>query len=115
MTLFAKTIPYTYESNLGAFSNKGRWVDGTPGSSSFQGSVQPMSGKEIDALGIGRVDGGYVKVYSDTQIPVSEKGGKEKGAIITWNGRKWEAVQELGFQNGIIPHYKYVAQYTGKA
>lgn len=107
MTLFPKTI--VVNTLTGSYVN-GEWSS-TPVPGTFLGSVQPMSGKEVEALGIARHDGGYVKVYSNTALNVSEEGGDQEGDRVTWQNQIWEVVKDLRFQNDIISHYKYVAQY----
>jgi hypothetical protein len=109
-TLFPTTIDYEIHGT-GKRIN-GIYVPGTTTTSQFIGSVQPMSGKEVMSLPVGRQDTGKVKIYSNTQLPVSTQGDTdiEPGAIVSWQGQNWEVIQELGFQNGIIPHYKYIGE-----
>jgi len=115
-TLFPK--PIQYESHT-ANSTEGEYVDGVyvEGDAellTFYGSVQPATGKDIDSLSVGREDTGKVKVYSDRILPISSEDGKDKGAIVYWQGEKWELIYEGKFQNSLIPHYKYIGQYAGK-
>jgi len=79
----------------------------------FYGSVQPLTGKEIKALQIGRIDLGKVKVYTNTRLNVTEQGGNRTGDIIYWDSRKWELIDEQGNRNQLISHYKYIAEYRG--
>lgn len=111
MTLFPKTIPYI--SRTGSYVS-GRWQNtDTPGT--FTGSVQPLTGKEIEALPIARRDVGSVKIYSSTPLQVSVQGGDTPGDLVLWWGRRWEVVAELANQNDLIPHFKYIAQDAGAA
>lgn len=115
-TLFPK--PIQYESHT-ANSTEGEYVDGVyvKGDTellTFYGSVQPASGKEIDSLSVGREDTGKVKIYSDRILPVSKEDGTDTGAIVYWEDEKWEVIYDGKFQNSLIPHYKYIAQYYGK-
>ena len=110
MTLFPKTI--TYQTQPFTLV-KGVATLGTPVVSTFQGSVQPMSGKEINSLPVGREDTGKVKIYSDTILPVSVKDGDDSGAIVIWQSQKWEVIFELKYQNNLINHYKYIGEYRG--
>ena len=114
MTLFAKTIPYQTQSGGDYTTNKGKWTPGSAVQNTFQGSVQPISGKEIASLPVGRADIGLVKIYSSTPLPVSVQGGTESGAIISYLSQSWEVIFEMKFQNGIINHYKYIAEYRGQ-
>ena len=56
-----------------------------------------------------------MKVYSNTPLAVSVEGGDTPGDIVVWQGRQWEVVAELPYQNGLIPHYKYLATDIGEA
>jgi len=112
MSLFA--YPQTGErETAGGRDSKGRWQDGTIDPLEFAGTIQPLTGKEIESLPVGRVDEGAVKVYSKTALIVSKEGGTSKGDIVFYNGIKWEVVYELPYQNKLIQHFKYVAEYRG--
>lgn len=116
-TLFPQTIYYeehTANSTEGYYDDNGDWVAGDTELKTFTGSVQPASGKEIDSLNVGREDSGKVKVYSNIKLPVSKEGGKEAGAIVHWNERRWELIFDAGYRNNLIPHYKYIGQYVGE-
>lgn len=116
-TLFPTTITYEFHTDngsSGSYNAAGNWVPGETGTETFQGSVQPASGKEIESLPVGREDTGKVKVYSSTPLPVAKEAGDEAGAIVYWNNRKWELVYDAGYQNSLIPHYKYIGEYRGE-
>ena len=116
-TLFPTKIDYEYHTandTEGDYDNAGDWSPGDTDELFFLGSVQPASGKEIDSLPVGREDTGKVKIYSDRVLPISKQGGNEAGAIVFWKNQKWEVIYELTFQNGLIPHYKYIGEYKGE-
>lgn len=104
-TLFPRTIGYKHRT---AELVNGVWefseTDGT-----FTGSVQPLTGKELQFLPEGRRDIGLMKVYSNTPLSVSVEGSNTPGDIVIWAGRKWEIIRELVFANDLINHYKYIA------
>jgi hypothetical protein len=111
-TLFPKIISYTHRPG-GAYI-KGIWVEGTNEERTFIGSVQPVTGKDTDALNIGQEDIGKVKIYSSSKLTVSLEGTEDIGDIVLWQGQRWLILQELVFQNDLIPHYKYIAEYFGE-
>lgn len=82
-----------------------------PVASTFIGSVQPTTGKDIESLPSGRGDLGMVKIYSDTELNVSVEGSNTPGDIVVWQGQRWQVVHEMKFQNSLINHYKYFAEY----
>ena len=99
-TLFPRTISYKHRT---AELVNGVWefseTDGT-----FTGSVQPLTGKELQFLPEGRRDIGLMKVYSNTPLSVSVEGSNTPGDVVIWAGRKWEIIRELVFANDIINH-----------
>lgn len=116
-TLFPKPISYeTHTAGIteGSYNAAGDWVAGSSETLIFYGSVQPASGKEIDNLPVGRQDKGMMKMYSDRVLPVSKEGGDDAGAIVFWQGDKWEVIAEGKNQNDLIPHYKYFGAYRGE-
>lgn len=106
-TLFPTTI--TVRRKTGSYVN-GVWT-ASSADSTFEGSAQPMSGKEIESLGIGRKDTGKIKIYSSSVLNVSKEGGTNSGDYIVYGGKVWEVIHELVYNNGLIPHYKYIAEY----
>lgn len=112
MPLFPKSIPY--QARTGSYV-LGVWTNTTPTDGTLMGSVQPMTGKEVEALGIGRLDIGHVKVYSDIRLNTSEEGSSTPGDVVISDGKRWEVIKELPYGNGLINHFKYVAQYIGEA
>ena len=104
-TLFPRTISYKHRT---AELVNGVWefseTDGT-----FTGSVQPLTGKELQFLPEGRRDIGLMKVYSNTPLSVSVEGSNTPGDVVIWAGRKWEIIRQLVFANDLINHYKYIA------
>lgn len=108
-----------FPKNLSVIVRTGEWVKGiwkdTETLSHFIGSIQPATGKDTEFLPQGRRDKGSVKVYSNTPMNVSQEGTDNSGDIVIWQGRKWEIVTALNFQNDLIPHYKYLATDIGRA
>lgn len=111
-TLFPRTIVVRHRTGSLV---KGVWVQGQVESGTFVGSVQPVRGKDLDLLPIGRRDTGSVKVYSNTPLEVASEGGNQPGDIVVWQGRQWEVVASLPYQNGVVDHYKYLATDLGEA
>lgn len=108
-TLFPKTINYlavTFTRVKGKVSRTE-----TPGT--FVGSVQPVTGKDIDAEQVGRVDIGKVKIYSNTPLNVAIEGTANSGDIVIWQNKKWEVLALLDNQNDLINHYKQIAEFRG--
>ena len=108
-TLFPR--PHNYKSVSGEWV-RGEWV-ASHQNATFLGSIQPTSGKDTDFLPQARRDKGAVKVYSNTPLRVSQEGTDQSGDIVSWQGRDYELVTALPYQNAIISHYKYLAVDVG--
>lgn len=109
-TLFPKKYE-TISHGTGDYDINGNWVPGSDIDSFFMGSMQPMTGKEIESLTVGRADIGKMKIYSDRILKVSRDGGDEAGEIIKFNNQRWEVIDELNYDSDLIPHFKYIAEF----
>lgn len=107
-TLFPKTI--NVRRITGGYVN-GIWTENAPVSETFQGSVQPVTGKDLDTVEVGREDRGKVKVYSSTPLSVSIEGEEYSGDVVIWQDKEWELIQAMDFQNDLINHYKYIGEF----
>ncbi len=106
-TLFPKTI--SYKQVTGTFV-KGIWTK-SENASTFQGSVQPVTGKDMELVTVGREDRGKVKIYSGTKLNVATAGKNNSGDIVIWQDKEWEIIQAMDFQNDLINHYKFIAEF----
>ena len=81
---------------------------------SLEGSVQPVTGRDLQALPAGRFDLGSVKVYTLQELVVGVEGSELLGDVVEYHGVKYEIIQRLPYYADIITHNKYVANlYTG--
>lgn len=110
-TLFPKIISYLVVTGARV---KGKWVPvETPGT--FTGSVQPVNGRDLDVVQVGRQDTGKVKVYANESLNVSIEGTNTPGDLILWEGGRWEIIAKLPYRNDLINHYKYIAEFREAA
>ncbi len=75
----------------------------------FIGSIQPESAKDQSLRDEARLDEGRVKIYTAEVLVVGVDGGSAFGDIVLYDGRRYEIIQEMPYQNGLIPHRKYIA------
>lgn len=109
MPLFDKKIDYL-QVTLADADDDGRYErDEVP--ATFQGNVQPMSGKETESLNIGRENEGFVKIYTNVRLNVASEKTNKPGDVVIWQGQQWEILDEQVYQNGLLNHYKYIAQF----
>ena len=104
--LFPKTINYI-QVTFTVDKGKG---EKSETASTFIGDVQPVTGKDLQALPELQTDVGLIKVYSNSQLNVSEQGTSNSGDIVLWQGKRWELVKELPYQNDLIEHFKYIGE-----
>lgn len=108
-TLFPKIIEFERQTN-GAYVG-GKWVADPEVTNTFLGSVQPLTGKQMEAFPTNRQDLGLVNVFSSSKLEISTEGGGNAGDVVLWEGRKWELFKEEIHANSLIPHFKYIGQY----
>lgn len=92
---------------------KGRWTPDADVNATITASVQPITGKELESLNIGREELGKVKVYTDDTLYISDEGNERSGDWIIWQGDYYEAIGEQKNKNNIINHHKYICEYRG--
>lgn len=112
MSLFPK--PFTIERVSRALV-RGTYVDGTPVQLTFQGTVQPLSGEDIANLEPASRSIGKVWIRTTAALRKRTDGSLEKADVLIHDGRRWEVIDNMHFDNGLIPHHKYLAEYRGKA
>lgn len=93
----------------GSYIN-GRWIENAPDTITIIASVQPVTGKELESLNIGREELGKVKIYTDDTLYISDEGNNRSGDIITWQGDNYEIIAEGKNRNNIINHNKYIGE-----
>jgi hypothetical protein len=107
MTLFGTSKTYyevTFELERGKEKK-------TRTQKTFIGTIQPITGKELETLNVGRESLGKVKVYSSVALNVSTEDSDKSGDIVIYNNQEWELIADIPYQNSLIPHYKYIAEF----
>lgn len=98
---------------------RGQYVDGTPQTLVFQGSqggtVQPLSGKDLQNLEPASRTIGKVWIRTTTILRTRTEGSLEKSDTLVHGGQRWEVISDENFDNDLIPHHKYLAEYRGPA
>jgi hypothetical protein len=79
--------------------------------STFSGSIQPVSGKDLETIEVGREDRGKVKIYSSAQLRVGLAGTDYSGDVVIYDNKEWEIIQAMPHLNNLIEHYKYIAEF----
>lgn len=104
-----RTYRLILTETAGSYVN-GLWVRGTRGSQSVLASVQPITRQEMESLPEGRRLSDHFKIYSDTQLKVTDDGGDNiQPDLLVFDGNAYELVTRLAYQSNVISHYKYIA------
>jgi len=112
MSLFPKA--FTIERVSRALV-RGVYVDGTPATLTQYGTVQPLTGEDIQNLEPASRSIGKVWIRTKAVLNKRTDGSLQKADVLIHDGRRWEIIDNLNFDNGQIPHHKYLAEYRGKA
>lgn len=93
---------------------RGVWEKtGTP--FTFSGTIQPLSGQDILTLDHATRDKGKVWVRTTYALRKRTTGSDYSADEVVYNGAVWEIIDDRNFDNGILPHHKYLAEYRGPA
>lgn len=90
----------------GAYT-RGEWADGTPNLVTIYGSVQPVSGQELNVLPEGLRTRETVKIYTDSELNTAEV--SQRPDRLEWRGKVYEIAMKSPYQSGVINHFKYYA------
>ncbi len=102
--------PVPVKRRTGSYVN-GRWINNAYDTITIIASIQPITGKELESLNIGRAELGKVKIYTDNTLYISDEGNNRSGDLMTWLGDEYEIIAEQKNQNNIINHNKYIGEY----
>lgn len=103
-------VQEAYRLNGGSYVN-GIWQEGTREDFTFLGTIQPMTGKEIESMVGARETQGMVKIYTGDDLQVSKEGTDETGDIIIFDEAEYELVKEMPYTSNLINHRKYAAAF----
>lgn len=112
MTLFPR--PFSV-SRVARSLVRGVWTLGTPATFTATGSIQPLTGRDLMVLEPATRNIGKVWIYTSDTLHIRKDGSSETSDTVTWNGYKWEVIDEKPYISGIIPHHKYMAELRGPA
>lgn len=107
-----------YRKTGGGYDAKGRWQEGQEAQLTIQASVQPLKPMEMQSLPEGRRSRSAIKAYTDTQLQRAEQAREGvdavNGDILGWFGRRYEVIDVLPYQAGVLPHFKIIAVEVGE-
>lgn len=105
--------PQTVERyTTGSYVN-GLWSGETTTTVTVQGSVQPITGRDVDVQEGGRKDVGQVWLITDAALSVSVEGSAARGDVLIWQGRRYEIVRREDWSSQVLNHVRYRCEYRG--
>lgn len=117
MTTFLGQAVYTvHRPPAGAYVD-GEWVEGPSSPFSVLASIQPLTGRELEALPEGMRTRGRFKMYTEAVLRTVQEcsAGGVKPDLVEAFGRLLEVQTVLDFQNHTtgLPHVKYLLGEPG--
>jgi len=105
-TAFGLSFNYV-QMITGSHNDSGDYVHGTPSLSTMEGSIHPMTAKEVLAYTQGSRTTGMCKVIASEFLDSRVRAGNE-GVYIAFGVEIYQLGDCNPYQNGIIPHYELV-------
>lgn len=115
-TFFAKPITVYAVTTTSDRSTKGKMQEVRTLREGIIGTIQQFRGDVAGATRVTLREGakgtrGRVKIYTPNVLNKAKPGTNIGGDIVVWNNKEWEIIAEGIFDNGIVPHNKYIAEY----
>ena len=102
---------YTVKRMTGGTYIKGQWTPGDREDLTISMSVQPVTGKELENMNVGRRNIGKIKCYTDEELQISKPDEDFTGDLVLFQNDLYEIIAKEPWQSGIINHYKYYAEF----
>jgi hypothetical protein len=107
MSFFGQTINGITYTGGGYNDATGQIDEGTPSAFSITGSIQPTTGKDLDAIPENRRSSAAYKIYTASELQIADT-GDENSDELTIFGRQYEVIAKLPWRNNLLNHYKYI-------
>jgi hypothetical protein len=91
---------------------EGVYQEGATSSLTIQASVQPLSGRQLQALPEGRRNRESYRLFSDQGLRPYDGQNPDRVLI---DGHEFEVFSVSPWQNGILPHFDMIVQRIGPA
>lgn len=89
----------------------GDWVETRSPEIEILADAQPITGRELETLNIGRENIGKIRIFTDEILDVSLEGSGTNSTYFDYGGCNWyEIIQENSYQGGLINHNSYIAE-----
>lgn len=105
MIMFPKN--YSIKRKAAGTFTKGIFTEGTETTITIVADVQPITGKDFEALNIGREYRGAVRIYTDVTLNFSA--ASQTPDKIVFDSFDYEILELNKRDGGLITHNKYIA------
>lgn len=91
----------------GDYDTDGVYIEppGTP--FTIVASIQPTTGKDLDAVPENRRSSAAFKIYTSSELQIADA-GEQNSDELTIFGKQYEVIAKLPWQNNLLNHYKYI-------
>jgi hypothetical protein len=94
----------------GTYEEDGLFVEGVESTLTIQASVQPATGKALQALPEAQRDLETYTLYTDTALNVASQDAGTTADIVSINGVGFVVQRKSPWQNNIVNHNAYLVQ-----
>lgn len=85
----------------------GVWTPGATSTLTVEGSLQPMTGRELLLLPEGERTRARWKLYTETELRTADETTTTEADRVSWNGRSLVVVRVQDYSHvGLLPHYR---------
>jgi hypothetical protein len=107
MSFFGQIINCVRLSNQEIDDNTGRPTPATETQFTIVGSIQPTTGKDLEAVPENRRDSALYKIYTTSELVIATT-GRQNSDRLSLFGEDYEVISKLPWQNSLINHFKYI-------
>jgi predicted nucleic acid-binding protein len=87
----------------------GWWEEGAMFSMEIEADIQPLTGRELESLDVGRRGVGKIRIYTDKDLQIADAAINDNGDIVIYDEKKYEIISKEP-RKGIMNHNKYIAE-----
>lgn len=109
--------PYTLKRTnaTGSIGSGGFYTEGSAQAPvTIQADIQPLTGKELESLNIGRDNLGKIKIFTDENLIITIPGTNgtnlQNGDKIVFDSNDYEIIAKFKYESGIISHNEYIGE-----
>lgn len=99
-----------YRKGLGYFDDNGLYTQALESTFTIKASVQPLTGKALEALPEGLRSTDVYTLYTDATLNVASQDDEQKADEVEIGGTRYEVQRQQAWDNGVVNHNAYIVQ-----